>query len=927
VRTEPDQSVSGIELLIVLTFQMESQIMALERRGLSLEAETLLAQFISALKNAQSFCIERPSKDKPLGLTIFVNHGVLRFSLVELKALQARPTSDIGQSEAIYFVQLAIILASLQQYSFPRSALKEFETPLRLLLRDEEGYSVGGISGLSSKDLYRLLTDSLTTRLIIVGDYGNGAMSILCRIATDLIREHLREPANTKLPFFIDLSELPADLKLANFVKSQWATYALDESYEQATQRGQVCFLIDNTDQGALTERSRQIQEWALADLPPGNWVVLTCPSGCFTPSASWPEVAIGNLGPHYMRRYLESEFSVAEARLLRHYINSAKPIANDSQRLRMLRYPFTLSLLACCLLARQRAPKNVGQLLDYSLSRQLQEEFDKKNLNWSEELRHIKPTTLKRTVSQIAFALEIKGEQGGFTVEMAKRALQNAGYQPTHTHEILYLAGLTGLLRSNALSYLESKAPAPIYFFCYSYVRQYFASLEVLRLLSLDHRFPKHLLDARIGQRRIESSRFFDANVGDSWEHVLLIAAGLAGKHVRQLISRVRQSNPALAASCLVEIGNPPRTMSAAPHGQIRRELLRLQRNETIDLTSRIKAGLALGRLGHPEFTAQRFRFEGRSVWAIVPPMQRVKQGLFVRGSNSTCRSSRPNEITSQRGIMQPAFYVGRYPITNGEFRFFIEDNGYEDDRWWSDAGCKWKQGGPDAHRAAEQDWINYTNSLRNADLPRVARERNWRLGRLAFIRKMLTLSDQQLSESAHRFFDRPFIHPGFWEEVALNNPSQPVVGVNWFEAEAYVRWLSSITGFQFRLPSEAEWEKAARGTDGRQYPWGNRFRKEYCNTLESGVYAPTPIGMYPSGISPFGAFDMCGNVWEWTADTYQVYPGGNIDSASLGEAFRVCRGGSWDNNRYFGRCAFRDRDTPDVFGTRLGFRLVSDG
>jgi len=163
-------------------------------------------------------------------------------------------------------------------------------------------------------------------------------------------------------------------------------------------------------------------------------------------------------------------------------------------------------------------------------------------------------------------------------------------------------------------------------------------------------------------------------------------------------------------------------------------------------------------------------------------------------------------------------------------------------------------------------------------------------------------------------------------------------LVGVNWHEAEAYCRWLSAVSGREFRLPLELEWEKAARwepspagGGQGegrsRVYPWGDEFDPRQCNSVEGQVYRTTPVGLYPGGVSPFGLWETSGNVWEWTASWYQAYPESESQREEFGEKFRVVRGGSWGNIRSLLRCAFRFRSVPDYFFDNFGVRLVSPG
>jgi formylglycine-generating enzyme required for sulfatase activity len=177
-------------------------------------------------------------------------------------------------------------------------------------------------------------------------------------------------------------------------------------------------------------------------------------------------------------------------------------------------------------------------------------------------------------------------------------------------------------------------------------------------------------------------------------------------------------------------------------------------------------------------------------------------------------------------------------------------------------------------------------------------------------------------------------------WIEGWQEKLDHPVVNITWQEAVVFCEWLNGSElaglpgGLMFRLPTEAEWEKAARGQFGREWPWGNEFKPEYCNTAENGPGVTTPAGMYaPYGISPYTVADMAGNVWEWCSDWYseEIYrlrveqgvpvvdPMGPLE----GE-YRVLRGGSFFDLSRAARCAFRHRPYPDHFGWNGGFRVV---
>lgn len=160
------------------------------------------------------------------------------------------------------------------------------------------------------------------------------------------------------------------------------------------------------------------------------------------------------------------------------------------------------------------------------------------------------------------------------------------------------------------------------------------------------------------------------------------------------------------------------------------------------------------------------------------------------------------------------------------------------------------------------------------------------------------------------------------FSRRRGFDDPHQPVVGVPWEDAAAYSSWAGR------RLPTEAEWEKAARGADGRVFPWGNDFRPEAanCANVRGG---PSIVGSFPEGMSPYGVYDMAGNVYEWVSDWYQpeyykVAPRRSPTGPTAGPS-HVLRGGAWINVPTMVRCAKRDFMRPPPLDLKfVGFRTV---
>lgn len=148
----------------------------------------------------------------------------------------------------------------------------------------------------------------------------------------------------------------------------------------------------------------------------------------------------------------------------------------------------------------------------------------------------------------------------------------------------------------------------------------------------------------------------------------------------------------------------------------------------------------------------------------------------------------------------------------------------------------------------------------------------------------------------------------------------NHPLHGASWRAVLLYTEWLSERTGSPFRVPTEAEWERAARGTDARAHPWGETFSAARCNTREGGIGGTTPVGVYPDGASPCGALDMAGNVEELVADLYQPYPGSKFRDPDHG-SYRMTRGGVWTLDGDLARC---DRRHGTAFAGPTGFRLA---
>lgn len=243
----------------------------------------------------------------------------------------------------------------------------------------------------------------------------------------------------------------------------------------------------------------------------------------------------------------------------------------------------------------------------------------------------------------------------------------------------------------------------------------------------------------------------------------------------------------------------------------------------------------------------------------SIIPKIDwcEVPRGYFIYGGDSEAFQSADEEE-----IFLETFYIARYPVTYIQFQAFIEDSeGIRDDRWWEGLAHEYR-------KPFQQEW------------------------------------------------------------PISNHPRE---NVNWYQAIAFCRWFSSklegkidlnrVMEWPVRLPTEKEWEKAARGTTGLLYPYGNKFNELFCNTRETGIQQTTAVGIFPHGSSPFEVFDMSGNVWDWCLTEFRS----GLNSDLTNNKSRVLRGGSWYHDANDARTADRDLGDPSDSYYGFGFRLCT--
>lgn len=243
-----------------------------------------------------------------------------------------------------------------------------------------------------------------------------------------------------------------------------------------------------------------------------------------------------------------------------------------------------------------------------------------------------------------------------------------------------------------------------------------------------------------------------------------------------------------------------------------------------------------------------------GLAVSEVPKGMVLVPAGEFIMGTDD---AQAPENQRPARKVHVDAFYIEKHEVTNAQFEEFILAGGYNKRKYWTKAGWDFIQ--------KERFFYIYPG------------------------RKMYRI-------------DKPL---GFGQNSVSTAPNHPVIGVSWYEAAAYAEWMGK------RLPTEVEWEKAARGTDARRYPWGNEFDFSKLNYFPHHQKL-LGVGSFPTGASPYGVMDIAGSVAEWCAD-------GESEKKNL-------RGGGWNATRLMLRSTHREAESPTHRNYTIGFRCAKD-
>ena len=860
-------------------------------------------------------------------------------------------------------------LARIAEWSQPRYALDRRFTRLTLLV--DQGPEAQGVRWQAQQtydDLRKVLAEVGEPALVLLGPPGCGKSTLLRRLELDLAVDALSKPGAAWLSLFLPLNlyRPPRDgLPLPTpqeWLEQEWALRNRDghlPAFAELLRGGRLVLLLDAVNEmpHADAEGYRNaITRWRdylahLAVTGPCVRAVFSCRSldysaSLSTPGFSVPHVRIESLDDAQVEEFLALYNPVQGPALWGQL--------RGTPQLDLFRSPFYLKLLLAQASADGAAPQSRAALFTGFVRQALIREVEADNplfrpgglLGAWDHGRIVQRGRMP--------GHELAGESPLFPAlsGFARQLQQQRGAVREARIRVKRLEALAMLDKDQGKDLLEAGVALQVLdvdgadvLFVHQLFQEYFAARAIAAapdtgLAKTAWRANEMSPSLHETLQALADSDPLPPAPATGWEETFLLAAEMLDQP-DAFIGDLAKVNLPLAGRCAAQV-NALQTKNPPPSGegrvrvslcqQLRQNLLSRSRDPAADLRARIAAAHALGELGDPRFQ----QCQGPHGVYLKPPLLPIKGGVYTIGSDEGLY----DDEAPVHAVQIKGFSLAQFPLTNAEWRCFQQAGGYEDEQWWKCAEAKrWRLGegtaeGP-KQRQREIRLQLRDNPAQIQQLFDQGRITSQQVDYLEFVR---TAADAEFDAQLEQWYPPGRqSQPRYWDDPAYNAPTQPVVGICWHEAQAYCAWLTAQTGQTYRLPTEAEWEAAARGLPGRRwllargkprvYAWGDTFEPFRCNTFESHLRGTSPVGVFHAGDSPDGIVDLSGNVWEWTGSLYQAYPYDGRDgreNAESADGRRVLRGGSWLSLQVRARCASRDFYHPDLRNVNFGFRLV---
>jgi formylglycine-generating enzyme required for sulfatase activity/class 3 adenylate cyclase len=856
-------------------------------------------------------------------------------------------------------------LSRVAEWSQPRYRLDGRFVGLTLLIDQGEEAVQGRWQAGEERyeDLGALLAATADPAIVVLGPPGGGKSTLLRRLELDTAIAGLRgEPDSAdRHTFFISLNTyrsaepgepLPSPAK---WLSTQWQARNPDlPALDQLLAEGRVTLLLDalnempSSGEKDFRERVQRWKEWLqqLAATQAGNRVVFSCRSldysqSLSTPDLRVPQVRIENLSDDQVRDFL-TVYSPGRWREI-------WAALEGKLQLEVLRSPYFLALLVEHVEATGEMPDGRAALFTGFVRQALRREVERGNplfepgdLLESRDLRRIAKWQWKGPydlpdrgklvpkLTALAHAMQrVRDDAGGSQVRVDFDDALDLLDDPAD--EAIVQAG-------EALSVLDEDEAAGDLMYIHQLVQEYFAARELAR-------DPEPEL-LRVEWRAAEISPTVDAVLdfldpadslpplsGTGWEETAMLATAMA-EDPSTFLRGMMETNLALAGRAAAQ----PELMPLLPPdllNELRWALAHRSRDPEADLRDRIACGYAVGDLGDPRFE----RRVGPQGEYLLPPLVEIPGGTYPIGDDvpitdpqGTWTAHMPrHELEITR------FAIGQFPVTNAEWACFQAAGGYEDERWWgTEAARAWRRGESTAAgiHANTREFVELCRK-RPERMDELLAAGSWDEEVYARGQRRIAMSADELDAHLVELYPGGrHTEPAFWHDARFNRPSQPVVGIGWYEARAYLRWLTAQSGLALRLPTEVEWEAAARAATGRRFAYGNSFDRLHGNTAETHIRRTTPVGVFPGGDSPEGVCDLTGNVLEWTSSAfgqgsdstefpypYDIHDGREVAEVA-GAMQRVLRGGCWYLDHSTAQATLRRFDRPGyrfhIYGVR---------
>lgn len=817
------------------------------------------------------------------------------------------------------------------------------------------------------ESLRALLEGARDRAFVLLGEPGSGKSTVLRNLEYQLARDGL-QTTSIALPLLLPLGSVPPGValgestSLTDWVANEWRRRGADlPPLDDLLAQGKLVLLLDGLNELPARDEGdwrRQVRAWkallhSVLSAHSGNRVVVSSRSLDYslplsTPESPVREVFLEPLSNELIRIYMGARLGETWGEHLWSEVRGAPHLS-------LARLPFFLDLIVRAAADAASLPNGPAAALTAFVRHALIRELERDNpklepgrllsrrdymrvaraRSWRTPWELPDESPIIAGLTELAYRMQAAPSGGGgrsASVEY-QTALDLIGQE--HAADVLDVGGALGILDDDR----DRDALA----FHHQLIQEYFAARRlaaafdpflVARPWKADEITPSitGVLAALAPHDTLPPMP------SSGWEEPIRMAVAISGSP-ESLLTELHAVNLSLATEVAARPEVRSRLSSEFIVGLQRALVTRLD-EPLADLRDRLACGTALGRIGDSRFDLQA----GVDAPCLLPPLNTVPGATYPIGADEPIvwtAGTDSNHIPLHRVTVE-TFRIGRFPVTNSEWALFMDAGGYEEPQWWTNAAAReWLSGiGTDDGRRRGLMWW-----LRRLQTAPELLESEFRLGKCTedvYVRwrRRLQMSAAEVQEELTRTYpDGPIRKPRYWDDPNFNGPNQPVVGISWFEAQAYCHWLSVQTGTSFRLPTEAEWECACRGAEGRRFAWGNTYEPLFANVPELRLHRTSPVGIFPEGNTPTGIADMTGQVWEWTSTAWGTdagtpaftYPYDSTDGREdehLDSSWcRVVKGSSHVALRGGGRAEFRGGNWPSDTGFDRGFRIATGG